>query len=76
MNPHPRKAVGYAYPTSPNAVKLGFRHGCFTVKTGGNSEGDTGQAVKGFDTEAEAFAHADTLPGEWDRFSRSRPVAA
>jgi hypothetical protein len=70
------KEIGYAYASSLTAKRLGFyKTGCFYVsliprmaigRVGGKGEE---KLLQGFDTKAEAFAHADLLlPGV--RFSR------
>ena len=62
------KEVGYAYASSLTAKRLGFyKTGCFYVsliptmtigRVGGKGEE---KLLQGFDTKAEAFAHADLL---------------
>ena len=53
--------IGYAYPSSPSAVKCGFaRRGCYTVKVG--------KSERGVATLAQARQHANELgtsPGRW-----------
>lgn len=56
------KSLCYAYPTSTNAALLGFpKTGCWYV------------GKEAFATRAEAVAHGETLPGDWDYFSQTNP---
>lgn len=63
------KAVGYSYPTSPNADRLGFPKGCYTLSLSGarSRQGDPmpDKAVSGYATEAEAVAAARLHPLPW-----------
>jgi len=63
------KQVGYAYPTSDTAGRLGFgKTGCYFFRLlfpgGGWSQRD-----KGFTTEQEALEYAETQPEPYDRYS-------
>lgn len=66
------KTVAYAYASSPHACALGFaRSGCHYV--GLVTDGVAGDvALKGFVLKSSAFAHADTLPQEYDRYCVKR----
>ena len=66
------KQVGYAYPSSNTAIRLGFgREGCYFCRLmfngGGWSERD-----RGFVTERAALQYADEMPEAYHQFS-SRP---
>jgi len=58
------KSVEWSYPTSPNAVRFGFKNGCWTVQicTG------TGEprSIAAFITKAEAIAHAQQIKLDWN----------
>jgi len=66
------KQVGYAYSSSNTAKRLGFdKTGCYFFRLvflafprGGWSRRD-----KGFATEQEAIAYAETQPEAYDRYS-------
>jgi hypothetical protein len=57
-----RIEVCWSYPTSPNAVKFGMsKTGCWTVsRINRKKDGtpSTPQAIKGFNTQAEAIAYS------------------
>lgn len=59
------KKVSYAYPTSTDAAKHGFKmSGCWIVEA-------TGHQTRSFPTLAResAFYYAGTIPLDYDRFS-------
>jgi len=63
------KQVAYAYPSSDTAGRLGFgKTGCYffrlALPRGGWSRRD-----KGFATEQEAIAYAETQPEAYNRYS-------
>jgi hypothetical protein len=65
------KYIDYAYPTSPMAKKLGFAAtGCYFIQLTkhANTYMPVGTPNVGFATKAEAAAHAETLPQEWNAF--------
>jgi hypothetical protein len=63
--------IKYAYPTSPNAVRHGYRHtGCYTVAT---MEGImVNNDEKAFASKEEAYTYADTLGHPINRYSQPR----
>ena len=72
LTPTMAKAIGWSYPSSPNAVRFGFsRTGCYSVNRLHGS--DRPKSLAGFATWAEAKAFADTLDGEYSRFSMPEP---
>ncbi len=64
-------AVGYAYPTSPNAVSLGYKFGCYTVELVTHRLHKLTKPL-GFPTKREAFEFADSLQLPFNRYSQSR----
>ena len=61
------KEVGYAYPTSDNAIEAGFaKTGCYVVRLHDPADAVRGNYRSrkrwGFATREEARAFADTLP--------------
>lgn len=66
------KEVGYAYPSSPHAIKAGFnKQGCYTVVL----YRDLASVLqRGFKTSGEAFDYAETLPYSYSRYSLVRGV--
>lgn len=72
--PKTTKAIAYAYPSSHNATKFGFKaEGCYTIElitAGKLPKGiDSIKAVKAFLTWDEAHAYAETLPQTYNRYS-------
>lgn len=62
------KAVAYAYPTSPDAVRFGFGNtGCYTVEM--HQLNHAPKPVAAYATEAEARSHCERLPMEYSRHS-------
>lgn len=62
------KTIGYAYPYSPHAEKLGFeKEGCFYFAT--VKEHGVLSDMKGFNTEYEALDHAATCNLPWSMYS-------
>lgn len=62
------KAVGYSYPSSPNAEQFGFyKTGCYTVDhvICKNRQFYAKKAIAAFATENEAVAYARSLPNDW-----------
>lgn len=59
--PGPTKAIGYAYPSSPAAVKFHMStYGCYTVVLRDDDyQAEPPRYVAGFATYAEAQAYAD-----------------
>lgn len=63
------KAVGYAYPTSIAATKLGYaRSGCWTVSTAKN-DGPHKNYLAGFATKEEAIEYANSFILPWSRWT-------
>lgn len=63
------KRVEWSYPTSTNAVSLGFsKDGCYSVELITGHE--VPKVIAGFDTIEAARAHAETLPEPWDRLTK------
>ena len=63
------KQIGYAYPTSDTAGRLGFgKDGCYfcRILTGGRG---WSRRDRGFATEAEAINYAERQPETYDHFS-------
>ncbi len=57
------KEISWSYPSSPNAVALGFgRVGCFTVSA-------AGKPISGHRSVVDAVNAADALPFEYGRHS-------
>lgn len=72
------KCVSYFYPTSDNAKRFSLPAGGYDVGlTVLSTEKDscTTEACAGFATEAEAMAHAETLPFEWASWQRKKGLA-
>lgn len=72
------KCVSYFYPTSDNAKRFNLPEGGFGVGlTVLSTEKDscTTEACAGFATEAEAMAHAETLPFEWASWQGKKGLA-
>ena len=57
------KSVEWAYQTSPNADRLGFKRGCWTVEVG--ERGKPLTALRGFVERADALAIARLIPCAW-----------
>lgn len=66
------KTIGYAFPTSDTAKRLGrIREGCFYVATHNGETDHVQRSLEGpFATVDAAEAHAKTLPLAWSRFTR------
>jgi hypothetical protein len=61
------KSIGYAYPTSPLAGKLGRKKaGCYYVS---NTVGNREFVLASFDTLGEASKYAEGVEGVWSRWS-------
>jgi hypothetical protein len=63
------KQVGYAYPTSDTASRLGFgKTGCYFCRL---LFGRSGWSIRdrGFTTERDAIAYAEQQPEAYDYFS-------
>ena len=71
----PVKSIGWSYPTSPNAGRLGFaKTGCWSVHVG--ELGEPAVAIAGYQKREEAMAHAQSLSEPWDPvFLRFNPIA-
>lgn len=64
------KAIGYAYPTSATASRLGAgKVGCWYVVTYDN-EGREDDILGPFPTVEAAEACAVTVAGDWSRFTK------
>lgn len=67
------KSIAYAYPSSPNAAKLGFnKTGCYTVEVL-DAKTRASQSLAGFATFDEAEVWADGLKQPFDRWSMTVP---
>lgn len=63
------KQVGYAYPTSDTAGRLGFsKTGCYFCRLLFDGRGWS-RRDKGFATEREALTYSDQQPEPFDLFS-------
>ena len=63
------KQVGYAYPTSDTAGRLGFgKNGCHFCRIMYDGRGWS-KRDKGFETETEAIDYAEQQPEPYDHFS-------
>lgn len=64
------KQVGFAYPTSPDAVKFGFaKSGCYSVSLGGTDPLTPPKSIAAFLTKREAFEYANKMPEPFGRYS-------
>lgn len=63
LTPRKIKSVAYAYPSSPDAERFGFKNGCYVVDV--RDEGEPPEGVAGFATKFEAIKHASSVEGEW-----------
>ena len=63
-----KKQVEWSYPSSTNAVAMGFgKVGCWTVETVEYSPGpNQPEAVKGFTNSFDANDYAEALPFAWN----------
>lgn len=58
------KSLDWSYPTSTNAVRFGFKAGCWTICQ--QQFGHFPIALKGFATRQEALAFAGSLAIPWN----------
>jgi len=61
------KSVGYSYPSSPNAVRFGFRDGCWSLEIVGSD--NKSRAVGGYSTRVAAFEAAARMEIPWNKYS-------
>jgi hypothetical protein len=65
------KRIEWAYPTSDNAERFGFKDGCYTVEMVERTpEQQPAIAVAAFATLAEAKDHAHKIGAAWDRITK------
>lgn len=68
-NMETKKDLGYAYPTSTRAQRLGFNEtGCHYVTVLLYPKGKT-MSEKGFLLKKDAVAYGETLKMEWTKYS-------
>lgn len=58
------KSLDWSYPTSDNAVRFGFKAGCWTINQ--YQQGRLPLALRGFATREEAITFAETLTLRWN----------
>lgn len=58
------KSVQWAYPSSDNARRFGYAHGCWCVEVG--NQGEPLEAITAHSERASALLHARALGSEWD----------
>ena len=63
-----KKQVGYSYASSVNAVKLGFKCGCYSISMVPEDKPPL-KAFIGFNTLEEAKEYADNMTEEYARYS-------
>jgi len=66
------KAIGYAYPSSTTATRLGAgKSGCYYVETKRHETQAAKTSLAGpFASIEDAERHALTIPADWSRYTR------